>query len=542
MKINISKDLCNYIERLYYEACRYKDLLSTIRRDMCPMTDDEWESSLAYYQNLYEEANFCFNYAIDTVKDMYRGDVEGTNWRVDFYECAITDEPPKIPDILHHYESYIDQLGRLYPEYLDGPLRINGKNAKDITIQVTDNCNMACTYCYQHNKGTHSMSFDVGKRFIDLILDSDERTDTYIQSNTCLGAVINFIGGEPFLEIDLISKLSDYFIGELFRRKHPWMIRFMFAICSNGLLYFDNNVQDYIKKHKNHIDISISIDGGKDLHDACRVDLGGNGTYDRAIAAVRHYQQIYGGNVGSKITISPENVHMLLQSIKELVGIGYSRINLNCIYESGWTTEHAKVLYDQLVGLTDWLVESGYQDKVSFSIFSIECGHPMTEDDNRNWCGGDGLMLAVDWKGDMYPCLRYMESSVGDSCPAYVIGNIETGIGKQPDHIDRVVCLSCITRRSQSTDECWNCPIASGCGWCTAYNYECFGTPNKRATHICCMHKARSLANVYYWNRLGVSCDLDCPKDWAVPIIGEAEYEYLLSIVIGGDIHADNRP
>ena len=61
--------------------------------------------------------------------------------------------------------------------------------------------------------------------------------------------------------------------------------------------------------------------------------------------------------------------------------------------------------------------------------------------------------------------------------------------------------LEQITRRSQSTDECYNCPIASGCSWCSAYNYEIYGTPNKRTTFICPMHKARVLANIYYWNK-----------------------------------------
>jgi hypothetical protein len=87
--------------------------------------------------------------------------------------------------------------------------------------------------------------------------------------------------------------------------------------------------------------------------------------------------------------------------------------------------------------------------------------------------------------------------------------------------------MSCITRRSQSTDECFNCPIASGCGWCSAYNYELYGTPNKRATYICGMHKARSLANVYYWRRMGVDFPMHCPKDWAVNIIGEEEFEVM---------------
>ena len=541
MKIAITEDLRDYLERLYYESSRYKDILRTISRNMCNMTDEEWEESLAYYQDLCESSQVSLDCALRTVEEIYPELSSSKNWRVDFSECTITDELPSA-QISVKNETYIDQLSRLYPEYRDGELHINGKNAKDITLQVTDSCNMACTYCYQHNKGKHSMSFDTGKQFLDMILDSDERTDSYIQSNNCLGAVINFIGGEPLLEIDLISKLSDYFLGELFRRKHPWIIRFMFSICSNGLLYFDNRVQEYIAKHRGHLSISISIDGGKELHDSCRVDLCGNGTYDRAIAAVKHYQKVYGGNVGSKITVSPENLDKLLESIKEIVLLGYERINLNCIYEEGWTDHHARIFYYQLKGLTDWLIASNLQYKVSFSVFSLHCGHAMLESDNQNWCGGNGLMLAVDWKGDMYPCLRYMESSVGDNCPAFIIGNINEGLCKEEDHIIRVDCLSCITRKSQSTDECWNCPIASGCGWCTAYNYEYFGTPNKRATHICCMHKARSLANFYYWNRLGVAYDLDCPKYWAAPIIGEAEYEYLSSIVIGGDIHADDRP
>ena len=83
--------------------------------------------------------------------------------------------------------------------------------------------------------------------------------------------------------------------------------------------------------------------------------------------------------------------------------------------------------------------------------------------------------------------------------------------------------ISNITRKSQSTEECFNCPIAAGCSWCSAYNYEQFGTPNKRATNICCMHKAASLANVYYWNKIYsknkrwlASLDIiipDCPSD-----------------------------
>jgi hypothetical protein len=38
-------------------------------------------------------------------------------------------------------------------------------------------------------------------------------------------------------------------------------------------------------------------------------------------------------------------------------------------------------------------------------------------------------MLAVDYKGDLYPCLRYMESSIGKNQLPYIIGNVDDGIG-----------------------------------------------------------------------------------------------------------------
>ena len=136
-------------------------------------------------------------------------------------------------------------------------------------------------------------------------------------------------------------------------------------------------------------------------------------------------------------------------------------------------------------------------------------------------------MLAFDYKGDAYPCQRYMETSTGNEYPLYIIGNLESGINQIEEHKNRISCLECITRRTQSTDECFYCPIAMGCAWCSAYNYEVFGTPDKRTTFICDMHKARSLANVYYWRKKGIDFPLNCPKEWAVEIIGEEEFNKL---------------
>ena len=64
------------------------------------------------------------------------------------------------------------------------------------------------------------------------------------------------------------------------------------------------------------------------------------------------------------------------------------------------------------------------------------------------------------------------------------------------------ILLNDITRREQSTDECFNCEVGFGCGWCSAFNYEELGTPRKRLTYICKMHKARAKANQYFLNKI----------------------------------------
>ena len=136
-------------------------------------------------------------------------------------------------------------------------------------------------------------------------------------------------------------------------------------------------------------------------------------------------------------------------------------------------------------------------------------------------------MLAMDYKGDMYPCIRYMENSVGNNQEPYIIGNLKEGINCNPEHCARVDCMAKIDRRTQSTDECFYCPIASGCAWCSGYNYEIFGTPDKRATFICVMHKARVMAAHYYFRKKSIERTLNIPEEWAVPIIGKEEYERL---------------
>lgn len=436
-------------------------------------------------------------------------------------------------------ENFQDKIARLYgsdrprPETEDGKAKVG--LTRTCTLQVTDRCNLACTYCYQINKKHHSMSFDVAKRYIDMLLEDDKEND-YINTAISDGLIVEFIGGEPLLEIELIDKVTDYLYDRMIELNHPWLTKFMISICSNGVLYFNETFQRYIEKYRNILSFSISIDGNKQLHDSCRVFPDGSGSYDIAIKGVKHFREYWHGHMGSKMTIAPGNVDKVYEAVTNLFDLGYQEIFLNCVYEKGWTAEHAAILYQQLTKLADYIIDHDLFDKVYLSIFEDNAFCPMDPADNDNWCGGTGSMLSCDYKGDLYPCIRYMESSIGDDIEPVIIGNVYDGLLKTDKQKECLKCLRCITRRSQSTDECFNCPIAQNCSWCSAYNYQTFGTADHRATFICIMHKARTLANAYYWNKgfrkyaPFFRFKLWIPKEWATEIISDDEWNKLVEL------------
>ena len=300
-------------------------------------------------------------------------------------------------------------------------------NVVNMTIQVTDSCNLACTYCYQINKHHNFISVETGKKFIDMMLTESNGVQTYY-TEPIEGIVLEFIGGEPLLAIDIIDELTDYFIAKLIELHHPALHRFRISICSNGVLYFNSKVQTYIKKHMNHLAFSVSVDGNQKLHDSCRIFPDGTGSYDMAIAAVHHYTQVLRGYMGSKMTIAPANVQYTYDAVVSMIENGYVEINLNCVYEEGWQIEHARILYVQLKRVADYLIDHNMTDTIFISMFVDSFFRPKYTDDLENWCGGDGRMIAVDYKGDIYPCIRYMESSLGSNREPLKIGNVNTGL------------------------------------------------------------------------------------------------------------------
>lgn len=375
--------------------------------------------------------------------------------------------------------------------------------AKNITFIVTKDCQLACKYCYLVGKNSKErMPFDVAKSAIDYILDLEE--DFPEQS-----VIWDFIGGEPFIEIDLIDKIVDYLKIEMYRRNHHWFDSYRLSFSTNGLNYHTNKVQKFIEKNKKHLSIGITIDGTQQKHDLNRVyksdnSTEGRGSYEDVVRNIPLWLKQF-PHAGTKVTISSADIPFIKESVIHLFSLGIHDVNINCVFEDVWKDGDDKLFECQLLELADIIIDGGWYEENVCSFFSEQIGKPLDpKRNNQNWCGA-GMMLAIDAAGNFYPCTRFAAYSLRCKKPI-IIGNVRDGINK-----NLLRPFLTLDRTTQSSQQCIDCEVASGCAWCQGENYDAARTNTiyERSTAICLMHKARVRANNYYWNKLYRKLELE---------------------------------
>jgi len=371
--------------------------------------------------------------------------------------------------------------------------------AKNITFIVTEDCQLECKYCYLVGKNkSGKMDFEVARKTIDYLL-SDEK---FITEKS---VVLDFIGGEPFIEIDLIDRICDYFKLKAYELNHPWFNSYRFSFSTNGLMYSDKRVQDYIKKNRSHLSIQITIDGTKIKHNLQRVYPDGKGSYDNVIKSLSLWKKQF-PDTSTKVTISSDDIPYIKDSVLHLWELGIKEVNINVVFENAWKQGDDEAFEEKLINLADEIIEKKLYENHSCSFFNKTIGYPYNQ--NSNWCGA-GKMIAVDFTGNYYPCIRFVDFSLQNR-KGLLLGNINEGI--DDNKLRPFLTLDMV---SQSTGECIDCEVATGCAWCQGANYDFADTDTifQRATYLCKMHKARVRANNYFWNKLGRRLNMDLRND-----------------------------
>lgn len=272
----------------------------------------------------------------------------------------------------------------------------------------------------------------------------------------------DFIGGEPFLEIDLIDRICDYIKTEMYRLNHHWFNSYRFSFSTNGINYHTEEVQSFIRKNRQHLSIGITIDGTKRKHDLNRIWKGEGperGSYNDVVKNIPLWLEQFPDS-GTKVTISSADIPFIAESVIHLYTLGIKQVNINVVFENVWNDGDELLFEEQLIKLADIIIEEEWYKYYACSFFMENIGKPLDPTyDNMNWCGA-GKMLAVDAAGNFYPCTRFAGYSLRTKQPI-IIGNIHDGINE-----NLLRPFLALDRRTQSKPECFDCEVANGCAWC----------------------------------------------------------------------------
>lgn len=338
-----------------------------------------------------------------------------------------------------------------------------------IVLNVNTGCNLSCTYCYKEDLTTPSkgekMQFDTAKASFDLLLH---------QAKDRAQVNVVFFGGEPLSNYPLIQQVVEY--GELRAKEEGKAVEF--SLTTNGTLLTESIV-DWLDLHK--VAVTVSMDGPKALHDKNRITVGGQGTYEVVARKVKMLLERYKAKpVGVRVTLTRGvtdviGIHEHLKNNLGFAEVGFGPVTSGGVSAFNLDSVSLKQVFDDMKVLGRKYVEAACRNEnIGFSNM-----HQLLVDISQGTkkavpCGAGLGLLAVDKKGDLHLCHRF----VGSNEPTY--GNVTQGI-------DTPKLASFITKaQDRSQFGCNTCRIRSICaGGCYHESYARQGDPFAPVYHYC---------------------------------------------------------
>lgn len=187
-----------------------------------------------------------------------------------------------------------------------------------IYIIISQKCNLRCIYCFEKNSDYkmhkyNSMSFDI-QYYMEFISAVEK-----LYRNVC----VVLYGGEPLLKENYGA------IERIFKFLKNKRIRV--RIISNGTLL--DQYLNLLREYNFIENITISLDGTRDIHDIRRKNVKGAGTYKKIISNVKLALSICDFPIRIRVNLDYDNIKFQEQLVEELLEIDDGKLSI-CYYRT----------------------------------------------------------------------------------------------------------------------------------------------------------------------------------------------------------------
>jgi uncharacterized protein len=298
------------------------------------------------------------------------------------------------------------------------------------------------------------------------------------------GIILDFIGGDPLFYPYLLRDIAKYWIWASTGSK--WQNRWRISISTNGTLFNEPGVKDFLEEFRSNISLGVSVDGVPEIHDKNR---------DNSMAAVLaswdFYKNYVPAFVTTKSTLNKEALPFLFDSLRfmhEYLGLKY--ISQNYIMEdTGLTAEDLKTFDAQMEKCVAYVKQ--HSKDLHWSM--LDKPSIMLDNCDRGSCGS-GAMPALYVDGRIYPCFRFLPHTMSNDDRDLHVGSIRNGF----NHKERFALVRSQGRNKISPPQCLECDVESSCPYCIGGVWSEFGE-FKRTTYICELHKLQAKWTNEYW-------------------------------------------
>jgi uncharacterized protein len=322
---------------------------------------------------------------------------------------------------------------------------------KYVQLTVTQRCNLNCIYCYEHHKSKKTMSLSVAQ---EVLLRHFDMPGPHKEFQ------IDFFGGEPFLEFDLIKDICNWTWSK------QWPKPYFFFATSNGTL-IHGETQSWLTKNKDKFIVGLSLDGTREMHNSNR-----SNSFD--MIDWKFFLKTW-PRQPVKMTISNETLPNLYEGITFLHELGFG-IEGNLAYGLDWSDRrNIDVLSVQLDKLITYYVANPSIEPCR--ILSMDISRIVTTlpPHAKKLCGVGTNMVAIDVDGQEYPCHLFEPLSLGDRA----VNSAEVDFNNS------------ILFHDGRCDGCVLLPI---CPTCYGVNFRENGSSAARDKAICTLTRVRAIA------------------------------------------------
>ena len=359
-------------------------------------------------------------------------------------------------------------------EELAGEYKERSRVIKALCLHVAHTCNLNCSYCFASQGKYHGeralMSFEVGRRALDFLVEN---------SGTRRNLEVDFFGGEPLMNWQVVKDLVAYArsiekdAGKNFR----------FTLTTNGVL-LDDEVTEFCNREMHNV--VLSLDGRKEVNDRFRVDVAGNGSYERIVPNFQRFVAARGDKSyymrGTYTHYNPDFTNDLFH----MADLGFTELSMEPVVcapgdPCALTEEDFPVLCEQYELLAKDMLRRWREGKpITFYHYMIDLKHGPCVYKRISGCGSGTEYMAVTPWGELFPCHQF----VGD--PKYSLGNIWDGVTNTAAQDEFRHC------NAYSRPDCKDCWARLYCsGGCAANSYHATGSIGGVYEYGCRLFKKR---------------------------------------------------